>query len=339
MSRILMVTPVLKSQRGNSITASRLFNGLCRKGYSIDLLSLDEPGWMQQLERLTRTEPYDLVHGLHVVHFSTVSEHPAIKNIPMIITTTGTDINYDLDGPGKAQILKTLRRADKIVVFNPGMGSHITTADPLLVSRLSVIPQGVDLPAANEVTRQQYGLSDSDTVFIIPSGLRPVKNLDLALDGLALAQKKHAQLKLLIAGAVIDAVYSDHIKSRLDQLPWAGYIGEVPHSEIGGIMRISDVVLNTSLAEGQPQAVLEAMSLGKPCIMTSVPGNIGIIQDGIHGYYINNAAELADAALRLMNNQSLVHDMGDAARRLVNDMFSVESEINAYAELYETLLS
>lgn len=40
-----MVTPYLKSQRGNSVTAVRLSTGLRRKGYMIDLISIDEPGW------------------------------------------------------------------------------------------------------------------------------------------------------------------------------------------------------------------------------------------------------------------------------------------------------
>lgn len=338
MSRILMVTPVLKSQRGNSITAARLYNGLSRKGYAIDLVSLDEPGWQQQIDRCAGTDSYKLLHGLHALQFSAAAVRPAINNIPMIITATGTDINFDLSGPHKEDVLAMLRRADKIAVFNPDMARLIKAADPHLESRLSVIPQGIDLPAAKEITRQQLGLPENSIVFVIPSGLRPVKNLDLALDGLDMAHRIHPRLSLLIVGAEIDTVYTAHIKSRISRLSWVKYTGEVPHEKIAAVMGVADVVLNTSIAEGQPQAVLEAMSLGKPCIMTSVPGNIGIIKDGIHGYYIDTARDLADAALRLMNDQSLVHDMGDAARKLVNDRYSVEKEIDAYAGLYEALL-
>jgi len=338
MTRILMITPIIKSQRGNAITATRLYNGLSRRGYVIDLLSMDEADWSLQLERCTRSHSYSLVHGLHAWHFSPAAQHPAIKNLPLLLTTTGTDINYDLAGPHKEQTLDSLLKASRIVVFNAELGRYLTAAESRLEPRLVVIPQGMDLPAAPVVTRRELGLSETDTIFIVPSGLRPVKNLDLALDGLAIAHRSQPRLALLILGAVIDTTYKDHIKARLGELPWAIYLGEIPHQKIGGIMQAADVVLNTSWAEGQPQAALEAMSLGKPCILTAVPGNLGIIQDGIQGYYVNSASELAEAALKLIEDPARRYDMGSAARELVNDKYSAEKELDAYARLYEELM-
>src|SRR5665647_2666555 len=119
MDRILMVTPYLKSQRGNSVTASRLTAGLRCKGYKIDLISMDEPGWQSHLDRYLYANSYDLVHGLHALHFSRVINHPLIKRLPLLLTTTGTDINYDLLGPQKGQVLETMLHARKIVVFHP----------------------------------------------------------------------------------------------------------------------------------------------------------------------------------------------------------------------------
>lgn len=338
MTRILMVTPIIKSQRGNAITATRLYNGLSRRGYAIDLLSMDQADWPLQLVRYTRAHSYSLVHGLHARRFSPAAHHHTIKNLPLLLTTTGTDINYDLAGPHKEETLDTLLKARRIVVFNAGLGRSLIAAAPRLESRLAVIPQGVDLPVAPEVTRRQLGISEADTIFIAPSGLRPVKNLDLALDGLAIAHRRQPRLSLLILGAVIDPVYKDHIKARLGELPWAIYLGEVPHQKIGGIMQAADVVLNTSWAEGQPQAALEAMSLGKPCILTAVPGNLGVIQEGIQGYYANSAPELADAALKMIEDSLGRRAMGSAARQLVYDRYAAEKELDAYARLYEELM-
>lgn len=338
MDRILMVTPYLKSQRGNSVTATRLYNGLCRKGYAIDLIAMDEPDWQLQLDRHIHAGSYGLVHGFHALQFSQVIHHPALKRLPVLLTTTGTDINFDLTGPQKGQALEALLKARKVVVFNPELGRQLTAIEPRLQSRQAVVPQGVDLPAAPPVSRRELGLSADDTVFVIPSGLRPVKNLDLALDGLEIAYRGHQGIYLLILGAAADAAYTDHIKSRLSALKWARYLGEIPHQNIGGILQAADVVLNTSLAEGQPQGALEAMSLGKPCILTAVPGNLGIIRDGQHGYYINSAPELAAAALKLAQSPSLRNGMGNNARQLVNDRYSAEAELDAYHRLYQDLL-
>ena len=218
------------------------------------------------------------------------------------------------------------------------LGRQLTTIEPLLQSRQVIIPQGVELQSVVGFTRQQLGISSADTVFIIPSGLRPVKNLDLALDGLTIVYQKYPQICLLIVGAAIDAEYTAHIKSRLSKLRWAHYLGEMPHQNIRGILQTSDIVLNTSLAEGQPQGALEAMSLGKPCILTAVPGNLGIIRDGIHGCYINSAPELAAAALKLIQNPFRRHTMGNTARQLVNKMYSAEKELKAYDQLYKSCI-
>ncbi len=337
MDRILMVTPYLHSQRGNSVTATRLFTGLSRKGYTIDLISMDEPDWEMKLDYCTDVNCYGLVHGFHARQFSRVVNHPLIKKIPILLTTTGTDINCDLLGPQSKQTLETMLLASKIVVFNLHLGRQITAIEPCLQSRQVVIPQAVELPSAPLVTRQQLGLSCDDTVFVLPSGLRPVKNLDLALDGLEIVYQKHPHLHLLIVGAAIDVEYTAHLKSRLSTLNWAHYLGEIPHQKMEGILQTADIVLNTSHAEGQPQGALEAMYLGKPSVLTSVPGNLDIIMNGIHGYYINSAEELAAAALQLIQSPSLRYAMGNQARQLVKKKYAVEQEINAYNQIYKAL--
>jgi glycosyltransferase involved in cell wall biosynthesis len=180
-------------------------------------------------------------------------------------------------------------------------------------------------------------LSAEDFVCILPSGLRPVKNIDLALDGLEIVHDKFPRLRLLLVGTPIDHRYTAHIRRRLSQLKWARYLGEVPHGKMAGVLQLADIVLNTSLAEGQPQGALEAMSLGKPCILTAVPGNLGIIKEGYHGYYVDSAFALAEAAGKLVQDPFLKETLGEAARQLVEEKYSAASELDAYSGLYQSL--
>src|SRR5690606_9252976 len=96
--------------------------------------------------------------------------------------------------------------------------------------------------------------------------------------------------------------------------------------------------LNTSLAEGQPQAALEGMSLGLPAIMTAVTGNLGIMTGGREGFYVRDPRELAQAMLRLAENQELRREMGAAAARLVRENYSVTAKWEQYHLLYQELL-
>ncbi|PKM75984.1 MAG: hypothetical protein CVU90_14870 [Firmicutes bacterium HGW-Firmicutes-15] len=149
----------------------------------------------------------------------------------------------------------------------------------------------------------------------------------------------HPRLRLLIIGAAIDGLYSRHILDRIRYLNWINYLGEIPHAQMQSLLLTGDVVLNTSTSEGQPQGALEAMSLGKPCILSAVPGNLKLIEEGIEGFYVQGEADLISAANTLINDPARRAAMGKNAQNLVKTSFSLEREIDAYSTIYNNLLS
>ncbi|MCR4401077.1 MAG: glycosyltransferase, partial [Syntrophomonadaceae bacterium] len=120
-----------------------------------------------------------------------------------------------------------------------------------------------------------------------------MKRLELALEGMAPVARTRPGLRLLVLGGVLDAEYAARLIRRMEQLPWVVYAGEIPHCEVASWLGLADAVLNTSASEGQPQAALEAMSLGKPAVMTAVVGNLGVMEPGREGFYVHDAQELA----------------------------------------------
>ncbi len=338
--RILLMTPFHRSQRGNSLTSERIQAGLKQMGIEIDLLSLEDENWENLFQQALDEQKYSLVHGFHGLHFAKVlRKTPKLHHLPLVLTMTGTDINFDLAGTNKELILNGMRAVQKIVVFNKQFAHHISSTYSEFHNQLLVIPQGVKLEDAPAISRQDIGLHDSDFVFLLPSGLREVKNIGLALDTLEALWPKYQNLRLLIMGAAIEEGYTKSILHRIKFLPWASYVGEIPHSMVKAYYQLADVVLNTSLAEGQPQAALEAMTLGIPAILTAVPGNLGIIEHGVQGYYAANQQELLEAARKLMQNPDVKKALGRAAHRLLNCNFLTETEFNSHAALYRSLLT
>ncbi len=337
--RILMITPFHKNSRGNKLTSERLQVGLSRRGWNIELISLESADWQDILDKNLRKERYSLIHGLNITHFTRVlSAFPDITHLPLLLTTTGTDVNYDLVLNREPEIAKTLNVVDYIVIFTDHFRIVFKELYPEDYDKLVTIPQGVSLEKGDEPNRSQLGLNEDDFVFLLPSGIRPVKNLELAIDALEKLQPEFPQLRLLILGTIINQEYSKRILKRINTLPWVIYPGEFPHRQMYSLLSVGDVVLNTSLAEGQPQAALEAMSLGKPCLLTAVPGNINIIENGVQGYYVHNQDDLVVAARKLMVNRELRRQMGENARRLVEEKYSGEKELETYERLYRQLL-
>lgn len=334
-----MVSPFHQKQRGNSMTTARIKQGLASRGFVIDLLSLEESEAISRLEAKMETVKYAFVHGFHALHFARfLHKKRWLEEIPLILTTTGTDLHYDLNGQERSLIEGVFQTARKIVVFHQDFVPLLNTLSPGLESKVISIPQGVFLPSGPALELDQFGFQKDDFIFLLPSGIRPVKNLELAIGALEKLQPGYPQLKLLIIGAQLHPDYSQSIMERIGLLPWVKYLGEIPHEQMRSVMLQCDVVINCSHAEGQPQGALEAMSLGKPCILTAVSGNLNIIRHGKEGFYVRNETEFAQAARSYLNQPELTLIMGQAASVLVKNHFSMEKEINAYHRLYQQIL-
>ncbi|HWP98398.1 MAG TPA: glycosyltransferase [Syntrophomonadaceae bacterium] len=335
-ARVLMLVPYRSQQRGNVLTAERIFQGLSGRGWSMQRLFLEDDHGMEELQAGMAVRKYQMIHGFHALHVArALHAEPRLRDIPLLLTTTGTDIHYGLSGPESRQVLSALHMSRFIVIFNPHFEALIEKYYPGVAEKLVVIPQGVWLPSSEPTSRENLGLEKEHMVFLLPSGLRSVKNIELALEGLSLLRKTHPRMSLLILGAVLDEDYGNRILNRIRELDWVRYLGEVAHNQVKSVYALADVVINCSLAEGQPQAALEAMSLGKPALLSSVPGNQGIMEDGIQGFYFRSAPELAIKAGLLADSLERRRMMGQAAILLVREKYELERELQAYESLYK----
>ncbi|MEN6325330.1 MAG: glycosyltransferase [Syntrophomonas sp.] len=338
--RILMLTPFQKKQRGNSVTSARLQNGLRGRGYQVDRLSMENDSYRKSLADAVSSGEYGLIHAFHAKYCGqALAAVPELKKLPLLLTTTGTDLHYDLLGQGRSAVLTAFNTARKIVVFNEYFRQIFLDHYPEVVAKLRTIPQGVTLEAGKAINREQLGIAGDQFVFLLPSGLRPVKNIVMALNALQRLREQFPKIRLVIIGTAIDEQYSRQIAQRFEKLEWVSHYSEIPHEDMRAYLELGDVVLNTSQAEGQPQGALEAMSLGKPCLLTAVPGNLNLITAGVEGFYIHNEDELFILAKKLIEDSAMRLRMGGAARRLVESKFTPGPEIQAYQELYREILT
>ncbi|CAM3875561.1 glycosyltransferase family 4 protein [Castellaniella denitrificans] len=104
-----------------------------------------------------------------------------------------------------------------------------------------------------------------------------------------------------------------------DLLEWPGYVPVRPWLE-----RASVFVL-PSYREGVPLSTQEAMAMGRPVITTDVPGCRETVRDGVNGYLVpaRDAAALAKAMLRFLDDPGRVASMGRASRRMAESCFDV----------------
>lgn len=336
--RVLMITPFSQSQRGNTLTTQRICTGLALRGLQVELLSLECSQYKEHLEQLLASKRLDIIHAFNGTYLAQLlNDYPHLCQYPLIVTLTGTDINQDLDDD--PSLLEAVFHATtRIIVFHQDFRDKLLLLNRDLDKKITVIPQGISLPSAPFHSRSGLNIPTDSLVLLLPAGLRPIKNVTLALDSLKLLVEQGVSLHLLIIGPIIDKAYGKDILGQIKTLPWASYLGEVPHAEISGVYGLGDVVVNCSYAEGQPQAVLEAMALGLPSILSNVPGNRGIIEHGRQGFYINSQDDFLWAVHTLSQEPDRRRQMGKAAAQLVKTRFDADHEIVRHVNLYMQVL-
>jgi glycosyltransferase involved in cell wall biosynthesis len=98
------------------------------------------------------------------------------------------------------------------------------------------------------------------------------------------------------------------------------------------------LVLNTSISEGFPYAVIEAMASGRCVVATDVGGVEEAVGDaGVLVAPLSPEA-VAAACVDLLGNDERRHALGAAARERVRSMFTVQQSNDAYRQLYDELL-
>lgn len=110
--------------------------------------------------------------------------------------------------------------------------------------------------------------------------------------------------------------------------------------DIPEMLSISNVSLHTSLWEGTPIAITEAMFMGKAVIATRVGGVPEIIKDGVNGILVQseNADELAQSIIQLWRDKALLDRLGREAREYAKTKFCANYIINEINSLYESYL-
>ena len=98
----------------------------------------------------------------------------------------------------------------------------------------------------------------------------------------------------------------------------------------------SDIFLSTSLYEGLPISVLEAMSAGLPILASKVIGNIDTIEDGKSGYFydLGDVHQAANIIKNIMNDQKLKEKLGKASKLRQTKFFSCSKMSDEHFNLY-----
>lgn len=203
--------------------------------------------------------------------------------------------------------------------------------NPLDIEAWGTVSSSVEHQSIRKQVRQEIKIS-YDSPIVIWHGRVDIyrKGLDILLEAWSeICARSFAHPPyLLIVGTGHDAEKFQTLISQQQckHLIWINeYI--LDRQQVGRYLLASDLYVMSSRNEGFPVAPLEAMACGLPIVATEVPGIPDILEGGEQSGGIQvpwgDASRLAEAIARLLNDRQLRLDMGNCARRRVEDNYSL----------------
>ncbi len=327
LMNIALFTPYFNQPRGNSTTAKRLIYFLNKAGVRPSVVTYQENnGSTQKIHA-------DFFHILHATRFvKWAKEQHFILNRPYIVTMGGTDINVDLQTSMSSDIFSFLNGSHFITVFTEDAKNKVGELHPAWLNKTYVIPQGLWLPWRISPRRDRLKPS-----ILLPAGLRPVKDVLNVLPGLDEIIHHYPDMTFTVIGANLDEFIHQRVLRQAEQRKWFNYVGAVPHEVMIEEYDNADIIINSSLSEGQPLALMEAMGLGLPVIGRKNKANLQLILHEETGWLYETISDFIEAIHSIVNNIPLREKVVRQARESMFEKFSPEKEALAYLSLYKRI--
>ncbi|UTR10516.1 glycosyltransferase family 4 protein [Evansella sp. LMS18] len=324
----LLAVPYFHQPRGNKVTAERIAQGLNQHGIYTEIVSSTEE------TSVTDLPESDIYHGFHAYRFYNFMKRTGRVMKPYIITITGTDLNKDLYDPERrADVIEVLRGAEAVHVFDEKAMDKLLTEVPDLQEKTIVIPQSVArFPKSDPPLMKEAGTF----LFILPAGIREVKNIPEAIRMLKKLRTKYPEIRLWLAGPVIEREEGDKVRQLMKENDdWLTYLGEIEYEKMGALYAQGDVVLNTSLAEGQSSALLEAMLVGLPVLASNIAGNRSIISHEKTGMLYEDEEAFLSYAEKMLTDTNFRLELSESGKKYVKEFHSPEEEAEKLAAVYK----
>jgi len=207
-----------------------------------------------------------------------------------------------------------------------------------------LIPNGIPLSqyALNEEARRawraQEGYGEADLLFVSIARLSSQKDPFSLIQAFAMSASHASGLRLLLVG---DGPLRSELETKVRKMGLEGQVRFLGvRTDVPAILAAADVFVLSSLWEGNPLSVMEAMATGKPVIATAVGGVPELVEDGVSGILVppQKPEALAEAMIRLAQHPALRQKMGEAARQRALERFGVDRMAREYERLYLRLL-
>ena len=256
--------------------------------------------------------------------------------VPVIMTARGGMRFWALPGPGQDWEFDRNALTHHITACCEAVAGAARSAEGVHQSKISVIYNGVELPAPEGPSiREELAIPAEAPLVGYAAKYYPLK----AHDSLLRAWREVVDVlpsALLICCGDDEDNHKHHLETLISTLRLERNVKLWERrDQMDAFFRGLDLYVHPSKSEGLSNAILEAMSHGKPVIAPPVGGTPEAMEDGVSGLLVSSGTRhLAAAILKLAKSPDVRAAMGHAARCRIEKHFSVCRMVRQYEQLY-----
>jgi glycosyltransferase involved in cell wall biosynthesis len=175
-------------------------------------------------------------------------------------------------------------------------------------------------------------------VFLLPSGIRPVKDPLFLVNRISRWHLADSRITLVVAGLAYEPGYQELALRRIGAAAGVYHAGVLAQPDLHAAMREATAVLNTSLSECSPNAVLEAMDLGCPVLVRDIPGNTCLVEHERTGLVFGTPGDFEAQARRLITDRGLARRIAAQGQEFVRRRHGLDAVRAGYAAVVQSLV-
>jgi glycosyltransferase involved in cell wall biosynthesis len=232
--------------------------------------------------------------------------------------------------------MRYCRFAHAITAVHKGIADYFNASMGVPADRIHVVPNGVSvLPSVgrNQNIRTSIGVPEDCFMFLFAGRLEAVKDVGTLLGAVAaIPATLRSKIRLCIAGDGSERTALEAVSRELQLGQTVCFLGA--RMDVPALLTGADAFVMTSVTEGLPMALIEAMAAAVPCIATTVGGIPDLFRDGA-GLLVppGRPPEIAEAMCRLLLDQDLRTKLSAAGLRAVRGQYDLETAVTKYLAL------
>lgn len=268
-----------------------------------------------------------------------------LKGYPLVITAD-FDPAEPMPGPLKYPYFLLYRAlparlADVVTAFTEKEKRELVRRFGVPVGRIAILPIGIDFqrfasPSRRDV-RRELGMEDR-FVLLNVSFLLPKKNLEMVLRALATLPE---EVVFVHIGAAIDRGYRERLEgeaARLGVGERTVFLEDIPFEDFPEYYKAADAFVQPGFRESYAIPILEAMASGIPVLATEEGVAPEVVEEGVTGFFIRSAEDLAARVRQLSEGGGMGKEMGARAREKAA-AYDWERAIDRLEEIYARVAS